>query len=40
MILIDNGEWIIDNDFVVHFLMLVAYSNSFISKVSDLFSRL
>jgi len=27
MILIDNGEWIIDNDFVAYFLMLVVYSS-------------
>jgi len=27
MILIDNGEWIIDNDFVAYFLMLVLYSS-------------
>jgi len=27
MILIDNGEWIIDNDFVAHFLMLIVNLN-------------
>jgi len=32
MILMENGEWIIDNDFVTYFLMLI-------NKVSDLFSK-
>jgi len=35
----ENGEWIIDKDFVAHFLMLVGILKPFINKVYELFSN-